>query len=276
MFLIIPIDVAANTDIKNISKLVYGYLFGHNQMFQSFPTAKQIADDLKKSIKTISISLSELKNYDLINVVKSGRENQYQFTKQENLNNGFRNQIQLENINNEFRNQIDDKKIKVEEIQQNKIENVKSENITKVVNIDSEEINEFLPQVMKYLKRHRINNIPEELLNQFLNSVRPEEILREFENAIKISVQAKPEKRTTVFTIYLKKIISELLEENERIHADLDEFLEAFENGGIYVPKETINAALLKYGRQGMIDIISRTKPLTGINLIINYLKNHS
>lgn len=75
MFLQIPLNLANDHELKNISKIVYGYIFSYRKTFESFPTVKQIANDLNRSEKTISRSITELRKNGYIKTYRTGSSN---------------------------------------------------------------------------------------------------------------------------------------------------------------------------------------------------------
>lgn len=78
----IPIKIAQRKDIKNLSKLVYGYLlkcFGKDGKIN--PSMSLISKDLNISRQHISKAISELKEKSLISVIKTGRASYYRFIK---------------------------------------------------------------------------------------------------------------------------------------------------------------------------------------------------
>lgn len=80
IFLPIPLKIAQRKDLKNLSKLVYGYLlkcFGKNGL--SCPTMATMAKDLNVSRQMISKCITELKNKGLINIIRTGKANRYEF-----------------------------------------------------------------------------------------------------------------------------------------------------------------------------------------------------
>jgi hypothetical protein len=80
IFLPIPLKIAQRKDLKNLSKLVYGYLlkcFGKNGL--ACPKMAVIAKDLNVSRRMISKCITELKTKNLIKIYKTGKANQYEF-----------------------------------------------------------------------------------------------------------------------------------------------------------------------------------------------------
>jgi hypothetical protein len=80
IFLPIPLKIAQRKDLKNLSKLIYGYLlkcFGKNGL--ACPKMAVIAKDLNVSRRMISKCITELKTKNLIKIYKTGKANQYEF-----------------------------------------------------------------------------------------------------------------------------------------------------------------------------------------------------
>lgn len=77
--LLIPLKIAQRKDIRNLTKLIYGYLLRnqyHNENICILMA--DIAKDLKRSRQQISQSITELKNKHLIKITKTGRANHYE------------------------------------------------------------------------------------------------------------------------------------------------------------------------------------------------------
>lgn len=79
MLLEIPLNLANDHEVKNISKIVYGFIFSYRKTFKSFPTIKQIALDLNRSEKTIQRSIAELRKNGYIKTLRTGGANQVDF-----------------------------------------------------------------------------------------------------------------------------------------------------------------------------------------------------
>jgi predicted transcriptional regulator len=80
IFLPIPLKIAQRKDLKNLSKLVYGYLlkcFGKNDL--ACPKMAEIAKDLNVSRQIVSKCITELKTKDLIKICKTGKASRYEF-----------------------------------------------------------------------------------------------------------------------------------------------------------------------------------------------------
>jgi hypothetical protein len=80
IFLPIPLKIAQRKDLKNLSKLVYGYLlkcFGKNGL--ACPKMAVIAKDLNVSRRMISKCITELKTKNLIKICKTGKASRYEF-----------------------------------------------------------------------------------------------------------------------------------------------------------------------------------------------------
>jgi hypothetical protein len=80
IFLPIPLKIAQRKDLKNLSKIVYGYLlkcFGTDGVVN--PSIKAIAGALGVTDRTIRKSLKELKDNNLIKSTRTGKSNNYEF-----------------------------------------------------------------------------------------------------------------------------------------------------------------------------------------------------
>ena len=80
IFLPIPLKIAQRKDLKNLSKLVYGYLlkcFGKNGL--ACPKMAEIAKDLNVSRQIVSKCITELKTKNLIKICKTGKASRYEF-----------------------------------------------------------------------------------------------------------------------------------------------------------------------------------------------------
>jgi len=83
--IIIPIEIVRRKDIGSTSKFVYGYLESYFQENNSFPTIKEIADDLKRSFQAVSLAIKELREFKIIDTVKRGTKNIYKFLLKDTL-----------------------------------------------------------------------------------------------------------------------------------------------------------------------------------------------
>lgn len=84
--ILIPLEIANRKDIKNTSKLIYGYLFYQYENKINYSTIAQIAIDLNFSKQTIIKCLKNLEEDNLIEVIRDELKNNYEFKK---VNKGF-------------------------------------------------------------------------------------------------------------------------------------------------------------------------------------------
>ena len=82
---IIPIEIVRRKNIGSTSKFVYGYLKSYFEENNSFPTIKEIADDLQRSFQTVSLAIKELRESKFIDTVKQGVKNIYKFLLKDTL-----------------------------------------------------------------------------------------------------------------------------------------------------------------------------------------------
>ena len=83
--IIIPIEIIRRKNIGSTSKFVYGYLESYFQENNSFPTIKEIADDLQRSFQVVSLAIKELRESKIIDTVKQGTKNIYKFLLKDTL-----------------------------------------------------------------------------------------------------------------------------------------------------------------------------------------------
>lgn len=87
MFYPVPAQIALRKDIKNISKLVYGYLvkcFGADGLV--CPKMATIARDLEITVRTVGKCIKELKGTGLIKSKRTGKASTYEFIPVEDRN----------------------------------------------------------------------------------------------------------------------------------------------------------------------------------------------
>ena len=100
IFLPVPLKIAQRKDLKNLSKLVYGYLlkcFGKDGLV--CPTMAHIANDLKISRQMVSKCITELKTKKLIGVKKTGKASRYEFIDVNTVQTSDVNTVQTSDVN---------------------------------------------------------------------------------------------------------------------------------------------------------------------------------